>query len=219
LSKTVHFSVDDVMFRLRDANDCDSVFDVPFFAKLKEWHDGFGLRATCYCYAMTDKWLISELSDKSAPDFKRSREWLRFGFHAKRDLALAEESGYAAGFELVSATMRRLGAGMTDTIRCHCWDATPKQKEFLRSKGIKTLLTRDDDALPYGNDDTFVEHGLLHRRTRVRFEELERAREDSLHIGREHIVAFTHEWCFEDQILKIEEALRLWTGAGYKFVA
>jgi hypothetical protein len=219
LKKTVHFSVDDVGLRLHEANDCAGLFDVPFFAKLKEWHEEFGLRVTCYCFAMTDNRLISELSDRLAPDFRRNRGWLKFGFHAKRDLALAEESGYAAGFELVDKTMRRLGAGRTNTLRCHCWEATPEQKRFLRSKGIKTLLERDSDDLPYGEDDTFTEYGLLHRRTRVRFEEIERIGEDTLHIGRTHTVAFTHEWCFDEQIPKIQEALRLYADAGCGFVA
>ena len=219
MRKTVHFSVDDVGWRLHEANDCAGLFGVPFFAKLKEWHEEFGLRATCYCFAMTDDRPISELSGDLAPDFKRNRGWLKFGFHAKRDLALAEENDCAAGFELVDATMRRLGAGRTNTLRLHHWEATPGQKEFLRSKGIKTLLTEDDDALPYGEDDAFVEHGLIHRRTRVRFEEIERIGKETLHIGRKHIVAFTHEWCFDEQIPKIGEALRLYADAGYGFVA
>lgn len=133
--KTIHFSVDDVGSCLRDACESESLFDVPFFAKLKEWHDNCELRVTCYCFAMTDTWLISELSDRLAPDFKRNRKWLKFGFHAKRDLAFEEESGYRAGFELVNTTLRRLGAGRTDTLRLHYWNASAEQKRFLARGG------------------------------------------------------------------------------------
>jgi hypothetical protein len=217
--KTVHFSVDDIGLRLRDASGGNGLFDVPFFAKLKEWHDKFDLRVTCYCYAMTEDWLISELSHESAPDFGRSKGWLKFGFHAKRDFAFADESGYEAGFELVNATIRRLGGGMTDTLRLHCWNASAEQKAFLRRKGVRVLLTQDDDGLPYGDDDTYTDCGLVHMRTRVRFEEMKEITPETLHIGREHIVAFTHEWCFDEQIDKIEEALRLYKDAGCGFVA
>jgi hypothetical protein len=40
-----------------------------------------------------------------------------------------------------------------------------------------------------------------------------------LAIGRKHIVAFTHEWCFADVAKKIEKALSFYSEYGYKFIA
>jgi hypothetical protein len=167
---------------------------------------------------MFDGRLISEIPDTLSHEFKKNRKWLRFGFHAKRDLALIDETGYKAGFNLVRGTLRRLGAGETDTIRCHYWNASMQQKEFLRLNGIKALLTQDDNKLPYGDDDSYTDCGLHHIRTRVRFEELEAVTPQTLHIGRVHVAVFTHEWCFDKQIEKIEKALILYRNNGYKFV-
>jgi hypothetical protein len=79
------------------------------------------------------------------------------------------------------------------------------------------LLTQDDDGLPY-DDDSYTDCGLIHMRTRLCFEKLEAVSAQTLHIGRDRIVAFTHEWCFDEQINKIEKALALYGGAGYEFV-
>jgi hypothetical protein len=195
-----------------------SIFTPPFFAELKKLHDKYDAKFTLYCYAFTGQFLISEIPSFFRQEFKTNKDWLKLGFHQKCDMPFLEEEGYAAGFELVERTVKRLRCGRTNTLRLHSWKANPEQKNFLRNKGVTTLLTEDDDSLPYNDDDFFISQGIVHRRTRVRFENLNVINPSTLAIGRKHIVAFTHEWCFADTAEKIEKALSLYRKHGYEFI-
>jgi hypothetical protein len=221
---SVHLSIDDVSESLQMLHKCSTyaggggMFKSTLFARLKKYHDQYNAKFTLYCYAIKDKFLISEIPFSFRQEFKANKDWLKLGFHQKCDVPFLEEEGYAAGFELVERTVKCLHSGRTNTLRLHYWKANPEQKNFLRSKGVTTLLTEDDDRLPYNDDDFFISQGIVCRRTRVRFENLNEINPSTLAIGRKHIVAFTHEWCFADVTEKIEKALSLYREHGYKFI-
>jgi len=215
---SVHLSIDDVGESLRMLTG-DGLFTIDFFAVLKKWHDEYNAKFSLYCYALTGQFLISEIPSSYSREFKANADWLKLGFHQKCNVPFLEEQGYKAGFDLVDRTVRRLRAGRTNTLRLHYWKANQEQKDFLRRKGVTTLLTEDDDSLPYNDDDFFVNQGIVHRRTRVRFENLNEITPSSLEIGRKHIAAFTHEWCFTEMAEKIEKSLSLYREYDYKFIA
>jgi hypothetical protein len=179
----------------------------------------YGAKFTLYCYALSGQFLISEIPSSYRHEFSANADWLKLGFHQKSNVPFLEEKGYAAGFDLVEKTVLRLRAGRTKTLRLHYWKANLEQKEFLRQKGVKTLLTEDDESLHYNEEDFFIDHGIIHRRTRVRFENLNEISPSVLEIGRKHIVAFTHEWCFSDVAEKIEKSLSIYREHGYEFIA
>ncbi|MDR3301789.1 MAG: hypothetical protein LBT01_04565 [Spirochaetaceae bacterium] len=222
--KYCHLSVDDVgesLRRLASAtNATNGLFDIAFFNTIKKWHERFGIKITLYCYALANDFIISEIPSCYRRDFVQNASWLKFGYHAKCAKPFIEETGYKAGFNLFNDTIKRLGAGKTNTLRLHYWQANPEQKKFLRSKGVRTLLTKDDDSLPYNENDIFQSEGLMHRRTRIRFENIDTViTPEVLQIGNKYIVAFTHEWCFDKEAEKIERALQLYSEHGYKFIA
>ena len=93
-----------------------------------------------------------------------------------------------------------------------------EQKEFLYLQGIRTLLYPDDDMYNYGSDDEFIESNITHWRTRIRFENIESICEESAHVGKERIIAFTHEKFFDEQKDKIEYAIKLYKQHGYMFI-
>jgi hypothetical protein len=217
---TVHISIDDVGASLRYLTMArmNSLFDLRLYGKLVEWHEKYDAKFSLYCFALADQFMISEIPDFYARDFSVSADWLKLGYHGKCTVPFAEEAGYEAGFDLVDNTLTRLGAGKTDTLRLHCWRATPEQKEFLRRKGVAALLYYDDDCLRYDENDTFLHCGLIHRRTRVRFENISEVTSDALCVGRKNIAAFTHEWCFDKEAEKMEIALRFYKEHGYEFI-
>jgi hypothetical protein len=221
----VHLSIDDVgeAFKMLSKplsnGGGGDIFKLDFLARLKKWHDQYNAKFTLYLYALTGTFLISEISSFYREEFRANADWLKLGFHQKCNSPFLEEEGYAAGFDLVDETIRCLHAGKTNTLRLHYWKASHEQKDFLKRRGVKTLLTEDDDNLPYNDDDFFVSQGIIHRRTRVRFENLNEITPSTLEIGRKYIAAFTHEWCFWDVAEKIEKSLSLYREHGYEFIA
>lgn len=217
----VHISIDDVGNSLKWLTDNRpiSLFDMRLFGKMKQWHEFYGAKFTLYCFALIDSFLISEVPLRYAEDFNNASDWLKFGFHGKRgNCRFAEETGYEAGFELVDQTITRLGGGTTDILRLHSWQGTPEQKRFLAGKGIRTLLYPDDDGLGYDDTDVFHDCGLTHWRTRVWYEKIDSINEQSIFVGKQHIAAFTHEWCFDKEADKIEKSLAIYRYNGYEFI-
>lgn len=219
MDKVIHFSIDDIGKSLRylTRERPDSLFDLRLFGLLRQWHEAYGIVVTLYCYAMVDQFLISEIPDYYAKEFRDNADWLKLGFHGKCDLSFAKETGYVAGFTLCRQTFERLGSGTTETLRLHSWLATAEQKRFLASNGITTLLYPNDNTLPYGVDDTFMENGLLHRRTHVWFEHMSDVTPETLFIGKNYIAIFTHEWCFDENAGKIQHSLAIYKENGYTF--
>jgi len=219
---TVHFSIDDIgqSFKWLTTNRPKSLFDMRLYGQLKTLHEKFGTIFTLYCFALVEQFLISEIPSAYSAEFKANAHWLKIGFHGKcGNYPFAQETGYREGFELVDKTIERLSAGKTNILRLHSWQATPDQKKFLFEKGVFTLLYPDDDCLRYGSNDEFTHCSLTHRRTRVCLERSEEINDRTLHIGREQIAVFTHEWCFERVSGKLEESLKIYRDNGYEFIA
>jgi len=215
---TVHISIDDVgqSLRLLAHERPVSIFDSDFFALLKKWHNQFNAKFTLYVFS--DSFLLSDMPVEYTNDFHGNAQWLKWGYHGSSKLPFIEELNYEEEFKLLDKAFDKLGAGKTDILRLHYWQVSPEQKKFLHSKGITCLLYPDDDKLPYDCNDTFYEHGLPHLRTRVRFENIDTVNPETLAIGKNHIAAFTHEWCFPDIIMRMEESLRLYSKCGYRFI-
>lgn len=82
-SKFAHISFDDVEYCLVDitnnANTYVSIFDNPFFSKLKDLHNLYG--AVFSLYVFTDG--LNNITNKFASNFSANSKWLKFGFHSK----------------------------------------------------------------------------------------------------------------------------------------
>ena len=82
--KYVHVSIDDCWQALArlSAPETKSVFDDPFFARLKAWHEAYGAKFTCYVFGETENFSLSDVPEKFKDEFAAASSWLKFGFHA-----------------------------------------------------------------------------------------------------------------------------------------
>ncbi len=161
--------------------------------------------------------MLGDIPDAYTQDFYDNAQWLKLGYHGNSSTPFIEETGYQEGYDITDQALACLGAGRTNILRLHSWEASPEQKAYLKEKGIKVLLYPDDDRYGYAQNDTFEQGGLVHRRTNVWYEKMEMINEESLFIGREYVTAFTHEWCFDQQAQRIETSLKLYEDNGYTF--
>ena len=217
---TVHLSIDDVGKSLRWISNerPASIFGARFFGTLRRWHEQYNAMFTLYAYLEIESFSITDFPLQYVDDFRKNAHWLKLGYHGNSTISFIEETDYEKGFVQFNNAASRLNAGKTDTLRLHYWKATPQQKDFLSRSGVSCLLYPDDSGLPYGENDTFYDCGLLHRRTRVRFENIDEITPHSLAIGREHVDAFTHEWCFDEVASKMENAMEIYSKHGYGFI-
>ena len=219
--KNVHFSIDDVWKSLRyiTYNKPNSIFDLRLYSKLKEWHENYDVKVTLYLIACAEGFLISEIPEDYMVEFEANKDWLYFGYHSKNEKSFRDELGYKAGFELVDNTIKKMHMGETDILRLHSWYCSSIQKEYLYKKGVRTLLYPDDDCLKYGMDDMFIDCDLIHRRTRCWVEKMNSIDDKTCCIGKEFVAIFTHEWCFDQQVKRIEKMIDIYKNAGYKFIS
>lgn len=192
--RTCHFSIDDV-----------TLADDHVFQHLVTWHEVFDLKVTLYCY--TSK--VSEVSNTTF--FCDNSKWLKLGFHSYDERSFLQDAEYRRSFRKAQSAFRRIDSGQTDTLRLHCWECSKEQEQFLSRNGIHEILVKDKESRPSAL--------LNHRITEVRFETLDKITPESLYIGNPHVVCFTHEWCFRENVHKIEDALRMYRENGYLFCA
>lgn len=84
--------------------------------------------------------------------------------------------------------------------------------------GIETIFYPNNDKYDYDDDGCFYDCGLKHQVTKVRVENINNINSHSACIGDINISCFTHEWCFINQIEKIELLLKMYIDYGYTFV-
>lgn len=85
--KKVHLSIDDVTISMRDiVRDSavyTSVFEQPFFKKLRFLHQCCGAKFTLYIYEEDGSYHIDKFPVKYKCELSKNRNWLRFGYHAQ----------------------------------------------------------------------------------------------------------------------------------------
>lgn len=78
----IHLSFDDVTFCIQNLitnkYTFTSIFNEPFFAKLKYFHDAYGAKFSLYCYGTT----LSGLDGTFKQEFIKNSDWLKFGLHS-----------------------------------------------------------------------------------------------------------------------------------------
>lgn len=219
-TKIVHLSIDDIGKSLEwlSRNHPGSIFDMRLYGNLMEWHKKYNVSFTLYCFTNLPKFSISEIPDSYSREFEANADWLRFGFHGiEGTKRFVDEPLYKEGVRLFEETAIKLGMSISPIIRLHNWIASEEQKEYLYNRGVKVLLYPDDDTFGYSGD-SFFDCGLEHWRTRIRFENMDEIDDDSLLVGQERIVAFTHEKYFDTNKEKIEKAILIYKQNGYSFV-
>ena len=217
----IHFSIDDVGGSLRYLiqNRPDSIFDLRLFGKLRDWRSRFGLLVTLYCFVEAGGYSVLQIPKEYTKEFDENSDWLKFGFHGRcGDYPFLQENNYVESFMKMESAKKNLCAGTTSILRLHNWMATPEQVKYLSDKGVTALLYRDDDAMPYDDSGCFYQNGMAFWRTDVCVERLASVSPILLCVGNSRVIAFTHESCFDREIHRIEEALKLYVRNGYLFI-
>ncbi|MBR1789667.1 MAG: hypothetical protein IJ762_10875 [Bacteroidaceae bacterium] len=84
LTKYVHFSLDDCTFwtdLIDNEATYTSCFENAKLAKLKQFHEEFGIVVTLNCFIVSGDYSISDVPSKFAAEFAANKDWLRFSFH------------------------------------------------------------------------------------------------------------------------------------------
>ena len=168
VGKNVHLSFDDVSYALYDLTQTNpaSIFDNAFFARLKEWHDKYGVCITCNCFNTLTT--VPEYSIESVPatwanEFVASKGWLRFAFHSKNEETVYSKATTAAeDYALFVRGIYNMTGdyGCIDTAtRTQSFTGTENQVKALRDAehGLTILFTADDSRDSYYFDNEVTE--------------------------------------------------------------
>lgn len=173
--KFAHFSFDDVVFCMQDitqnASAYSSIFENPFFAKLKEVHDKYGTKYSLYLFTEN----ISSYTNKFSTEFAKCSDWLKFGLHINQKTASSYSATTAeqarSDYNNFVNEIYRI-TGTFDSI-----DKCPRLSNFMgnldsciamrdANAGVVGFLTAYDDRNSYyldANDSAWVfTHGRLY---------------------------------------------------------
>lgn len=220
MSRIVHFSVDDVLPSLKYLTEheaeINSIYEMNFYNTLLHFHEKYGIRVTLYLFDMARDFKITDVSIKYKNDFKDVADWLKFGFHGRDTNKSFYNSPNNKEFieaynnvEQFSKLMQ--GRSLSEICRLHYFEADNSRINFLKEKGIKTLLTADDDRNSYGLSQNIcneirkkheiVLDGMKYVNTDYRIENIENVDNILLEMKeKKNIILFTHEWCFMKNI-------------------
>ena len=225
--KVFHFSIDDTIDAFSDIsnNRYDSIFQNEMFAWLRDLHDEYGVKTSCFVYLEQADFSLSGCTDRYKYEFEENSDWLRFGFHTKN-----RDTTYGSGHELsydynqwVTEMERIVGSTSIDNVvRLQSYQGNYdniKSVVLYAEQPIIGLLTADDDRKQYyfsGDVNKFIyshdtyndeEMGLMLISTDLRVENVD----DVIKKTKEFNTAswnnqlgmleiFTHEWALSMEV-------------------
>ena len=222
-----HFSIDDTIDAFNDIsnNRYDSIFQNEMFAWLRDLHDEYGVKTSCFVYLEQADFSLSGCTDRYKYEFEENSDWLRFGFHTKN-----RDTTYGSGHELsydynqwVTEMERIVGSTSIDNVvRLQSYQGNYdniKSVVLYAEQPIIGLYTADDDRKQYyfsGDVNKFIyshdtyndeEMGLMLISTDLRVENVD----DVIKKTKEFNTAswnnqlgmleiFTHEWALSMEV-------------------
>ena len=240
--KYVHVSIDDCWQALArlSAPETKSVFDDPFFARLKTWHEAYGAKFTCYVFGETENFSLSDVPEKFKDEFAAASSWLKFGFHAsssgieKTRAQSAEE--FAENFAKTNAAIDAFAGtdARTTALRLDYFFAKDEWMPAIFAAGTRRLFGPDTpgrkayaldaaaSAELWARGELAFPHDQMgggYARTDARFERIclpwwamAKLRD------RERIVVFTHEWAMGRRVrFVMDESFQWLREHGYEF--
>lgn len=220
----VHFSIDDVLSSLKylteHERDFSSIWEMDFFGNLCQFHEKYGVKVTLYLFDESRGFEIKDVPSKYKKDFANAVDWLGFGFHGRNtDINFyrsANTRDFMESFENVDRFAKLMsGRDLSRTSRLHYFEANKTRIDFLKEKGVKTLLSADDDRISYGlsseqcryikENGSAVYDGMRYTNTDVRIENISDIDHALITMkeqlqSKSYLVIFTHEWCFMKNI-------------------
>ena len=150
-----HFSVDDVFDALIELTDSGKrLFDIPFFAFLKQLHDAYGTNVDIYLFYQGNVRgrlrTLQEVSASEKQTFEHNK-WIRFGPHSldyenppyAQTLAVQKEV-----FDRIYSEVHRFaGTGSTSSwVRLHYFSESYELASYFHERGVRALLATDKNA-------------------------------------------------------------------------
>lgn len=160
-NKCVHVSIDDCREALISLTDAgmQSIYDVPFFAQLKTWHDAYGAKFTCYVYGTlaedsdgNAKITLADIPKKFRQEFEAASDWLKFGFHAEFTKIGKTKSltgtQFAEKFSRANAAIDAFAGtqARTQNLRLDYFFAKEEWMPAICSAGTQILFAPDTDG-------------------------------------------------------------------------
>lgn len=161
-NRYIHLSFDDVSLCFQNLSNAEytSLFDEPFFARLKQLHDEYGARFSLYTYNS----VLNAAPATYADEFASNSDWLKLGFHSSSSGASLAGATYDQGLAYWNAFVANVEriCGTTD-----CLDRMPRLEYFSGSPeallgmrdadfGALGFLAADDNRLSYYFDDSIM---------------------------------------------------------------
>jgi len=155
----IHLSIDDTFEIFKDlaqnAMYYSSIFENPYLHFLEMLHTQYGLVASMYCFTEEGDFSLSNVPDIFCPDFTKSADWLKWGFHGRSQNSRYQYASGRKAQKDYSFAIREL-LRITGSVRCI--DVAPRLHFFAGTweciramcqsdHGLKGLFSADDDRL------------------------------------------------------------------------
>ena len=156
-TKILNFSLDDFIDAFIDINNhkYSSIFENTTFLYLKQLHETYGLKVTCYVFYEKGPFKLSNCTDRYRSEFIANSSWLKFGFHQNDGDSFIRLTGKLLPY--YNKTMRQLirivGLPSVDQVmRLDRFYGTFEDIKLMSQAfpiRIKGLLTSDDQRRSY----------------------------------------------------------------------
>ena len=150
-TKKVHISFDDVHDSFKSAidNDCQSIFEIPFFNSLRKLNSKYGAKFSLYVFDDPSVVYPENVLD----ELRGCSSWISVGYHSGID-----------GFANVKSVERFLNifentGCISGRTRLHGFSADKTVIQRLKSAGIREFFCSDDTRDSYGISDSDFSSG------------------------------------------------------------
>ena len=147
--KTFSVTIDDAIDLLKEADGYDSIFHQPVLQFLRKMHVDYGATFSLYLFEkgnLYESFDLEQVSDRFRSEWERNSDWLRLGFHAKRQdpsypyRNASYEKALVDYLSVRNQVFRFAGESSWDrTLRSHYWSGSLESCRAWRDEGIRGL--------------------------------------------------------------------------------
>lgn len=221
---SLHISLDDTkgIFKVLSKGVLKSIFDTRTLGFLRSMHQLYGVKFFLFCTCVDGAFSLSKVPETYRDEFVENASWLMFGFHCySEDICYQTVSSrtFLEHFDYFQKQIQRITGQeeQLDTLRIHGFQGNKEICKELRNKGVKTLLSSDDERNSYYLDEksmkrlnemeTWYDDYLDIRfvKSCIRLEKNEsicKELDKKLAYGNELISVFTHEWQMDKEEIR-----------------
>ena len=158
MKKYFTFFIDDNIRFLENLtlNSPRSAFDDNYLRMLKKLHEKYGMKVQLNLFYENDTFNLSQMTDAYKEEFLENKDWLRFGFHAKKEVPdwpyiNASYKDVWDDYTLFESEVERFAGKemISDSLITHWVAMTKEGIQALRDKGAKMMSVTTGDRIEY----------------------------------------------------------------------